>query len=159
MNAKQKRSITARSTQANPPNAVQKQLEVAIPAATIKNSSSEITGQSQAAMSQGLEGSGEHSTEPSLTPTSVINLLEDDDGPHTLEGVATPETEKTEQDEQTQRERRASLDDIREGSSQQRERHNRQLHDSTYFNNPTGAVHAINGSEVRVLYFPLRKVD
>ena len=96
VNAKKKMSITARSTQANPPNAVQEQLDVAIPAATIKNSSSEITGQSQAAMSQGNEGSGEHSPEPSLTPTSVVNLLEDDDGPDTPEGVATPETEKTE---------------------------------------------------------------
>ena len=67
----------------NPPNAVQEQLDVAIPAATIKHCSSEITGQSQAAMSQGNEGSGEHFPEPPLTPTSVINLLENDDGPPT----------------------------------------------------------------------------
>ena len=93
LNAKQKRSITSRSTQANPPNAVQEQLDATIAAATIENSSSEITVQSPAARSQGNEGSGEHSPEPPLTPTSMVNLLEEDDGPHTFEGVATPETE------------------------------------------------------------------
>ena len=94
---------------------------MASPASTVENSSSEVTGQSQAA-SQGKEASGEHSSEP-LTPTSVVNLLEDD-GPYTPEGATTPETEKTGQDEQTQRERRASLDDVREGSCHQRERQN-----------------------------------
>ena len=44
----------------------------------------------------------------------MVNLLEDDDGPHTPEDVASPEMEKTEQDERTQRERRASLDEMRE---------------------------------------------
>ena len=73
-------------------------------------------------MSQGQEASGEHSPE-ALTTTPVVNLVEDD-GPYTLEGATTPETEKTERDEQTQRERRASLDDAREGSRRQKERHN-----------------------------------
>ena len=121
---KQKRSITAPSTQANPPNAVQEQLDVAVPATTIENSSNTITGQSQTAMGKGNEGNREHSPEPPLTPASVVNLLEDDDGPHTPEDVATPETEKTEQDEQTQHEGRASLDEMREGSRHQRDRHN-----------------------------------
>ena len=52
VNAKQKRSETARSTQAISPNAVQVQLDVAFPATTMENSSSEIAGQSQTAMGQ-----------------------------------------------------------------------------------------------------------
>ena len=117
-------SNTARSTQANPPNAHQEQTDVAVPATAIESSSSEITGQSQTAMGQGNDGNGEHSHELPLTPLSVVNLLEDDDEPHMPEDVATPETEKREQDEQTQRERRVPLDEMREGSSHQRERHN-----------------------------------
>ena len=53
------------------------------------NDVSEITNSLQAMTNQ--EARGEHSPEP-LTPTSIVNLLEDEDGPHTLEGAVTPET-------------------------------------------------------------------
>ena len=71
---------------------------MAVPETTIENSSSEISGQSQTAIGQENQGSGEHSPEPPLTPSSVVNLIEEDDGHHTPEDVTTPETEKTEQD-------------------------------------------------------------
>ena len=96
-NAKQKRSRTARSNQADPPVPAQEQLDVAIGATTIGNSSSETTGHSQTAINQGNQGNGEHSPEPPLTPTFVLNLLEEDDGPNTPEDVAAPETAETEQ--------------------------------------------------------------
>ena len=54
----------------------------------------------------------------------MVNLLEEDDGPLTPEDVAAPETAETEQNEQIQRERRASLDEMREESNHQRERRN-----------------------------------
>ena len=117
-------SIAARSTQANPTVPAQEQLDVAIPANGIRNSSSETTGEPQTAVNQGNQGNGEHSPEPPLTPTSVVNLLEEDDGPHTPEVVAAPETSETEQNAQIQRERRASLDEMREEGNHQRERRN-----------------------------------
>ena len=49
VNAKQKRSITAPSTQADPPVPAQEQLDVAIPATTI----GETTGQPQTSLNQG----------------------------------------------------------------------------------------------------------
>ena len=72
-----KRSIAARSTKMNAPTATQEQLDVAIPPAT-NNDSTETIEPSQTATSQ--EVRGEHSPE-ALTPTSIVNLLEDDDGP------------------------------------------------------------------------------
>ena len=39
------------------------------------------------------EAKGDHSPEP-LTPTSIVNLLENDDGPHTPEDAATQENKK-----------------------------------------------------------------
>ena len=38
---------------------------------------------------------GEDTIEP-LAPTSIVNILEDDDGPHTPEGAVTPEAERVE---------------------------------------------------------------
>ena len=122
MNPKHKTSITARSVRPKPPNAIQEQLDVAILAISSGNISTEAYEQSQAAMSQVQETRGEHSPE-NLTPTSVVNLLEDD-GLNTPEGAMTPETQRVEQDEQIQRGRNASLDETREASHHQRERNN-----------------------------------
>ena len=59
--------------------------------------------------------------------TSIVNLLEDDDGPHTSESAdAAPENaEKIEKNEQRCHERRVSLSEVREKEyDQQKERHN-----------------------------------
>ena len=84
--AKQMTSIVAHTIQMNAPNAIQEQLDAAIPPVT-NNDSKEATELSQTPTSQEIRV--EHSPEP-LIPTSVVNLLDDDDVPHTPEGAVTP---------------------------------------------------------------------
>ena len=113
-----KRSIAARSTKMNASTATQEQLDVAIPPAT---NSTETIEPSQTATSQ--EVRGEHSPE-ALTPTSIVNLLEEDDGPHMPEGAGIPEAERVDSDERSDRRRKASLDETRDdGNNHQNERH------------------------------------
>ena len=71
------------------------------------------------------EARGDHSPEQ-LTPTSIVNLLEDDDGPHTPEDAATQENkERVEENERSCRERRAVLVGVREiGYDHQKEKRN-----------------------------------
>ena len=84
----------------NAPSTAPSQLEFEIPATT-SNESAEIINSSQAMTNQ--ETRGEHSLEP-LTPTSIVNLLEDDEGPNTPEGALTPE--RVEENEQRCHKRR-----------------------------------------------------
>ena len=89
---------------------------MAIPANTVENCSIEATGQSQIAKSQRQGTNGEHSPDPQA-PTSVVNLLKDD-GPTPWKAQRPPETEKTERDEQTQRERENALEPPPKGEAQ-----------------------------------------
>ena len=85
INAEEKKNINPRATQMNAPSATPGQLDVAIPP-TAGNDVTETTESLQTMTSQ--EFRGEHSPEP-LTFTSVVNLLEADDGLHTPEGAVT----------------------------------------------------------------------
>ena len=70
------------------------------------------------------EAGGEHSSEP-LTPTSIVTLLEDDDGTHTRRCGHSETTERVEENEQRCREQRASLVEVRENEyDHQMERYN-----------------------------------
>ena len=96
---------------ASTPTATSIHLNVEIPPVTCDDIA-ETTNQSQGTVNQKVRG--ELSPDP-LTPTSIANLLEDDDGTHMPEDAATPEgTKILEESEQRCCERRASLADVRE---------------------------------------------
>ena len=107
---KQKRTITPRkeiTIQANVSGANPDPLDIEIHPETSSNTT-ETTILSAVTSQFARRG---HSPE-AMTPTSMVNLLGNDDGRHTPEGATTPEN--TEENEQRYPERRALLSEIGE---------------------------------------------